>query len=158
MATAGSSPNSARSGAGALGAPNGALPDFSALHIVAAASIRSLSAALGGVSVDVRRFRPNLLLETEGGTADYPDNQWSRSVLRLGGSLEARAIMATMRCVMVTLPQGELLHAREVLQTLNRVNRLDVPSMGSYPCIGVYARVVRPGTVSEGDEVVVSDG
>jgi uncharacterized protein len=143
---------------GSLGAPNGALFDFSSLHILAAASIRSLSAALGGASVDVRRFRPNLLIETEDGAADYPDNQWSRSVLRVGGSLEVQGMMATMRCVMVTLPQGELAPAREVLQTLNRVNRLDVPSMGSYPCIGVYARVVRAGTVSEGDEVVVLDG
>jgi hypothetical protein len=66
--------------------------------------------------------------------------------------------MATMRCVMVTLPQGELPHARDVLQTLNRVNRLEVPSMGSYPCIGVYAQVVHAGTVSEGDEVVVLEG
>jgi len=143
---------------GALGAPNGTLFDFSSLHVLAAASIRSLSAALGGASVDVQRFRPNLLIETKGGTADYPDNHWSRSVLRIGGSLEARGIMATMRCVMVTLPQGGLAHAREVLQTLNRVNHLEVPSMGSYPCIGVYARVVRAGTVSEGDEVVVLDG
>ena len=66
--------------------------------------------------------------------------------------------MVTMRCVMVTLPQGELPPAHEVLKTLNRVNRLEVPSMGSYPCIGVYARVVRAGTVSEGDEVLVLDG
>ncbi|HEV3264763.1 MAG TPA: MOSC domain-containing protein [Acidimicrobiales bacterium] len=143
---------------GALGAPDGTLFDFASLHILASASIRSLSAALGDASVDVRRFRPNLLIETGDGTSDYPDNEWSRSALRIGGSLEARGIMATMRCVMVTLPQGELVRAREVLQTLNRVNRLDVPSMGSYPCIGVYARVVRAGTVSEGDEVVVLDG
>ncbi|HWD51942.1 MAG TPA: MOSC domain-containing protein [Acidimicrobiales bacterium] len=142
---------------GSLGAPSGALFDFSSLHILAAASIRSLSAALGA-GVDVRRFRPNLLIETEGGTADYPDNQWSQSVLRVGGSLEVRGMMATMRCVMVTLPQGELVRARQVLQTLNRVNRLEVPSMGSYPCLGVYAGVVRAGTVSEGDEVVVLDG
>ncbi len=143
---------------GSLGAPSGALFDFSALHILAAASMRSLSAALGGVSVDVRRFRPNLVIETDDGTADYPDNQWSESVLRIGGSLEVRGIMPTMRCVMVTLPQGELSRSREVLQTLNRMNRLEVPSMGSYPCIGVYARIVRAGTVSEGDQVVVRDG
>ena len=143
---------------GALGAPNGTLFDFASLHILAAASMRSLSAALGGASVDVRRFRPNLLIETEALAGEYPDNPWSQSGLRIGGSLEARGIMATMRCVMVTLPQGELAAAREVLQTLNRVNRLDVPSMGSYPCIGVYAQVVRAGTVSEGDEVVVLDG
>lgn len=143
---------------GALGAPDGTFFDFSSLHILAADSIRSLSAALGGASVDVRRFRPNLLIETDGGSAEYPDNQWSGSVLRIGDSLEARGVMVTMRCVMVTLPQGELPPAREVLKTLNRVNRLEVPSMGSYPCIGVYARVVRAGTVSEGDEVLVLDG
>jgi uncharacterized protein YcbX len=141
---------------GALGAPSGTLFDFSSLHIVAAASIRSLSRALGGTSVDVRRFRPNVLIETDEG-GQYPDNDWSRSLLRIGRSVEARGIMATMRCVMVTLPQGDLDSAREVLQTLNRVNRLDVPSMGSYPCIGVYARVVEAGTVSEGDEVLVLD-
>ena len=57
---------------GALGAPDGTFFDFSSLHILAADSIRSLSAALGGASVDVRRFRPNLLIETDGGSAELP--------------------------------------------------------------------------------------
>jgi uncharacterized protein YcbX len=138
---------------GALGAPSGTLFDFSALHIVAAASMRSLSKALDGTSVDVRRLRPNLVIETGGG-GDYPDNEWSQSTLRIGPSLVARGIMPTMRCVMVTLPQADLASARELLQTLNRVNRLEVPKMGSYPCIGVYARVAEAGAVSQGDEVV----
>jgi hypothetical protein len=140
----------------ALGAPGGTLFDFASLHVVAAASVRSLAAAIAGGSADGRRFRPNLLIETDDAGA-YPDNGWSTSVFRIGRSLEAQAIMPTMRCVMVTLAQGDLPLERRVLQTLNRTNRIDIPSMGAYPCLGVYARVIQQGTVAEGDEVAILD-
>ena len=47
----------------ALGAPPGTLFDFSAVHLVTTSSLEVVSAALPG-GVDVRRFRPNLVVDT----------------------------------------------------------------------------------------------
>jgi uncharacterized protein len=72
----------------ALGAPRGTLFDFASLHVLAAGSIRSLSRAVGDPSVDVRRCRPNLLVEAEDG--DYPDNACSGSTRRADRTAEPR--------------------------------------------------------------------
>jgi len=48
------------------------------------------------------------------------------------------------RCVMTTLPQGDLPTDREILRAAARHNDVNV---------GVYAEVRRPGMVRRGDEV-----
>ena len=43
---------------------------------------------------------------------------------------------------------------RDILKTIARSNRLDVATWGGrWACLGVYASVVQPGTVSVGDPV-----
>ena len=66
--------------------------------------------------------------------------------------------MLTMRCVMITLAQGELERDRRVMRAVADLNRVEVPGLGTYPCIGLYARVTSPGTVRVGDEVSVQSG
>lgn len=61
--------------------------------------------------------------------------------------------MLTMRCVMVTLGQPELEPDRGVIRAVADLNRVEVPGVGTYPCLGLYARVITPGTVRTGDEV-----
>ena len=54
--------------------------------------------------------------------------------------------MTTGRCVMTTLPQGDLPHDRGVLRTAVQHNDAQV---------GVYAEVVAGGRVTRGDAVTV---
>jgi uncharacterized protein len=43
-----------------------------------------------------------------------------------------------------------------VLRALARSNRVPVEGFGVQTCVGVYAKVVRPGRVRAGDEVRIS--
>jgi hypothetical protein len=63
--------------------------------------------------------------------------------LRVGG-VELRTEIPTARCVMVTLPQGDLPHDPRVLRTVVRE---------AEQCVGLYASVAAPGRVRVGDPV-----
>lgn len=140
----------------ALGAPPGTLFDFSAIHLVTSTSLRSLAAAHPDGPVDVRRFRPNLVIDTDdAGLAPFPENEWVETSLRVGSSLVLEGLMLTMRCVMVTLSQPGLDRDRGVLRATAAANRVDVPGVGAYPCLGLYARVTGEGPVHLGDRVAL---
>ena len=58
------------------------------------------------------------------------------------------------RCVMTTLPQGDLPADRDVLRTIAETNSIDVLQTGTpYPCVGVYADVLAEGEIRRGDPV-----
>ena len=60
-----------------------------------------------------------------------------------------------MRCIMTTLAQGDLPRDNEVLRTLTRHNRVEIPGLGTWSCVGAYAAVSEPGRVQVGDEVAL---
>lgn len=135
-------------------AARGTFFDFSALHVVATSSLTAVASELGAPSVDVARFRPNLLVDVPA-DAGFVENGWVGRTLRVGESMRLQGVMATMRCVMTTLAQPGLPADREVLRATNRANRVEVPPLGTYPCLGLYASVVDGGEVAVGDQVVV---
>jgi MOSC domain-containing protein len=62
-----------------------------------------------------------------------------------------------MRCIMTTLAQGDLPRDSGVLRTVARHNRVEIPGLGTWSCVGAYATVTTPGRVQLGDEVVVDE-
>jgi uncharacterized protein YcbX len=141
----------------ALGAPPGTLFDFSAVHLVTSSALEAVASALPA-GVDVRRFRPNLVIgpgALGGAPPGFPENDWVGRTIRVGDEVTLEGLMLTMRCVMVTLAQPGLEPERAVMRAVAAVNRVEVPGLGTYPCAGLYARVTRAGTVTVGDEVSV---
>jgi hypothetical protein len=55
---------------------------------------------------------------------------------------------------MTTLAQDDLPQDTEVLRTLVRHNRVQLPGLGQYPCAGAYAVVTNQGSVQVGDPVL----
>jgi uncharacterized protein YcbX len=87
------------------------------------------------------RFRPNIVLDT--GTArGFVERDWIGRTLALGSGLRLELSELCERCVMTTLPQAELAREPRILSTLAAHNSGQ---------LGVYARVVRPGTLRRGD-------
>jgi uncharacterized protein YcbX len=113
--------------------------DSAPVHVMTTSSLRWLGTCLGDRAADARRFRPNIVLETEGD--DRLEDGWLDRTLSIG-EVELRVVARTKRCVMTTLPQEELASDPEVLKTLARENDA---------CLGVYAEVLRPGIVRIGD-------
>jgi uncharacterized protein YcbX len=116
--------------------------DSAPLHLLTEASIAWLRVRVPDVAIDMRRFRPNIVIAPE---ADgLVEQDWLGRVIMIGDGLMIRAARPTVRCVMTTLPQGELGEAPAVLQTLTQQNAAS---------LGIYAEVLRPGTVRIGEEL-----
>jgi len=87
------------------------------------------------------RFRPNLLVNLEGGTA-FDELKWIGRVLRVGEKARVAVIKADKRCVMITLDPATSAPAPQILKCVAQQHD---------NCAGVYATVVTPGEVRAGD-------
>jgi hypothetical protein len=125
--------------------PPGTYFDAYPLLLMTRASLRRMQQLAPKSAFDVRRFRPNLLLDTDGSDDGFPELAWRGQKLRVGGAL-LRVTLECPRCVMVTHPQAELPRDPAVMRALVR-------EAGG--ALGVYAEVVEPGPVAVGDGVQV---
>jgi uncharacterized protein YcbX len=123
--------------------PPGTYYDVHPLMLMTTSALRSLEAALPDSAVDVRRFRPSLVIDT--GDADgHPERDWIGRQLRIGDTVVAIE-GGCPRCVMVTRRiDDDLPQDRTILRHI-------VGDLGQD--VGVYATVVEPGRLAAGDEV-----
>jgi uncharacterized protein len=131
--------------------PPGTLVDAVPLHLLTTRELAGLARAYPQGRWDVRRFRPNIVVED----VDH-EQDWLGETLTLGTGVTVRVAEPTSRCVMTTHPQGDLPADRGILRTLTRVSRRPVGDRGELPCAGWSADVVTPGRVRTGDAVAVA--
>lgn len=123
--------------------PQGKFVDLEPLLLLTTASLRAGQALHPEGVWDVRRFRPNLLIEADG--EGWVEDGWAFGPLRIGGAeLVGRA--PCERCTMVTRQQPGLDHDTEVFKTLNRNHGAT---------FGLWTSVASPGVVRIGDAVMV---
>jgi hypothetical protein len=91
----------------------------------------------------VRRFRPNVVIETDPALAGFVESAWSGRTLRVGDA-RARVVMPMMRCGMTTHAQGELPKDPRIMRALVREAGMN---------LGIGALVEKPGRVAVGDPV-----
>jgi uncharacterized protein YcbX len=116
--------------------------DDGAVHILSAGTLTRLRNALPEADVDVRRFRPNLVLALEPHLGDVePLGKRPRI-----GAVELRVTHRAERCRMVSMAQPELASAPELLREIAAGGTLE---------FGVYAEVLAAGVVRVGDAVYV---
>lgn len=118
--------------------------DAAPIHLVTTSSLRAIGAALGAERLDERRFRPNVVLETEG--AGFLEDAWIGRTLRVGDTAQLRVESDTERCRMIGLPQDELDEQPRALHELARLHAAR---------LGIYLKVIVPGAVRVGDRVLV---
>jgi uncharacterized protein len=133
--------------------PIGAFFDLFPVSLMTSSTLDQLNDLRPESQFDERRFRMNVILETP--ESGFVENDWLGRVLEMGDDVQLTISLPDPRCVMTTLPQGELPRDTEVLRTLARHNRIDVAG-GLYPCAGVYATVAAPGTVRAGDSAMLN--
>jgi uncharacterized protein len=101
---------------------------------------------LAGRSLDVRRFRPNIVVRMLRPAA-FEEDKWVGGVLTFGEGDGAPAVAVTMRderCSMVNLDPDSASPAPEVMKAIVRANQ-------NYA--GVYGAVTRAGRVSVGQRM-----
>ena len=125
--------------------------DAAPIHFVTTNTIDEFRRREPDTAFDVRRYRPNLLIEVDGDDG-FVENGWQ--VIKIG-DVELRTLMPVPRCVMTTLPQDELPKDSSVLRSAAKHNMIDTKVIGTLPCAGIYAMVASGGTVNVGDTVTV---
>jgi uncharacterized protein len=122
--------------------PPGSFVDKSPLHLLTTASLRGLRLDRDDLQVEVRRFRPNMLIDVDG--EEFVEQDWIGWTLALGeATLQVHEPCS--RCVVTTRAQpGGITRQLDVLRHLNGAHG------GNF---GVRAMVVANGRISVGQPV-----
>jgi len=136
----------------ALGAPAGTFFDFAAIHVLTTATLGKLQQLYPAGRFEVRRFRPNLVVELASGEKDFVENAWVGRTLAIGDEVRLSVLIPCPRCVMTTLPQGDLPNDPGILRAAAQHNKVMIAPLGQVmPSVGVYATVLRSGLLRRGD-------
>ena len=125
--------------------------DEGALSLISVTTIAGIGREPGGLVLDRRRFRANLVIETQR-EEHFLENDWVGATLIFGETDPRPAVSVTMRdrrCMMVNLDPETAEHDARVMKSIVRLNANDA---------GVYATVVRTGTIRVGDQVTAALG
>lgn len=126
--------------------PAGTFYDLAIIHILSIPTLRKLSSLYPKGQFEVRRFRPNLVVNTDTEQTGFIENEWIGKKIAIGKEVVLNITEPCPRCVMTTLPQGDLPRDTGILRTAAQNNNAHV---------GVYAEVVHGGTVNCEDRVTV---
>lgn len=123
--------------------PPGTFVDLSPVHLLSTTSLASLAGE--GLPYDVRRFRPNVLVDLSERGGGYPESGWVGAQVAVG-AVTVRVTNPTIRCVVPTRAQPGLAADRALTRRL---------AEATDRFLGVYADVTVPGVVQVGDTVHV---
>ncbi len=141
----------------ALAAPPGTFFDYAPVHILATTTLAGLRDRYPHGRFEVRRFRPNIVVAPLEDEPDFVENGWPGHRLAMADGVQLHVLDPCPRCVVTTLAQGDLPHDPGVLRTIAQHNaaasvtlapRVILPAVA-----GVYASVLRTGTLHRGDAV-----
>jgi hypothetical protein len=119
--------------------------DEATISVIASDTVREI-ARLAGRSLDVRRFRPNIVVRLLR-SVPFQEDKWLGGVLSFGEDEDAPAITVTMRdlrCSMVNLDPDSASSAPEVMKAVVRANQNNA---------GIYGAVTRIGRLAIGQTI-----
>jgi len=123
--------------------PPGTYFDAFPLLLLTSATLGRLQKLAPASRVDVRRFRPNLLITTPDGVEDFAELGWIGKRLRIG-DVEISVPAACPRCVMISHGFDDLPKDPGLIRTVVREANQNV---------GVYGSIERAGRIAVGDAV-----
>lgn len=117
--------------------------DAMPLSLITTRSVESIT-GLVGFELNVRRFRPNLVIEALGEAA-FPEDEWIGRVLTVG-TTRIRIDARDKRCAVVNVDPDTGDRDPAVLHAIANHRQT---------CLGVYGSTERPGHIAVGDPVVM---
>jgi uncharacterized protein YcbX len=127
-----------------FGLPEGTFFDAAVVHLLTTATLDRLRELYPHGRFEVRRFRPNMVVQTEHGEKDFVEDAWIGKTLAIGDAVRLSITGPCPRCVMTTLAQGDLPNDPGILRT---------PAQQHKANVGVYASVLQGGKVRRRDSV-----
>ena len=125
--------------------PPGTYFDAFPISIISQQSLNTMDQLEGESRFDVRRFRPNLLVDVPGSDHPFPEQAWVGKTLAIG-SVTLKIDTTCPRCAMTTHGFDDLPQDPQIMR------KLVANSEGN---LGIYASVVKVGKVATGDSVRV---
>ena len=127
--------------------PPGTFFDAASIHLLASGTLAHLRVLTGeDAQIDPRRFRPNMVIDTEPGLEGFLEDDWLDGTLDIGEHVKIVQLRPTVRCVMTTHPQADLERDVRILRTAAQYHQAQV---------GVWASIGTSGTVRVGDPVLL---
>jgi uncharacterized protein YcbX len=121
--------------------------DSGSIHVLASGTLAHLRTLVGeGAQLEPRRFRPNILVETLPGVEGFLEDDWLEGTLEVGESVRIIQLRPTLRCVMTTHQQADLVRDLRILRTA---------AQHHHDHVGVCGAIGAAGTVRVGDPVVL---
>jgi uncharacterized protein YcbX len=127
-----------------FGLPHGTFFDAAVVHVLTTATLDGLRVRYPEGRFEIRRFRPNVVIEAANGGTSFVENAWIGRTLAIGDAVRLSITSPCPRCVMTTLAQGDLPRDTGILRTAAQHNQANA---------GVYASVLQGGEVRRGDSV-----
>jgi hypothetical protein len=143
---------SAGGGRGEFGL-TGAHHDLAPIHLITTGALAALREFAPECDWDVRRFRPNVLLDDSG-----DEDALLGGRLRATSGLELTVGLPTPRCVVPTRALDGLPADPSLLRAIVRRRRVDLGPAGRQGCAGSYAEVARAGRVAVGERLELEPG
>jgi uncharacterized protein YcbX len=113
------------------------------VHLLTTATLDRLRELYPQGRFEIRRFRPNIVVQLAS-EKGFAENAWVGHTLAVGEAVRLYITAPCGRCVMTTLAQEDLLSDPGILRTAAQHSQANV---------GVYAAVVRGGTIRYGDPI-----
>jgi uncharacterized protein YcbX len=126
--------------------PDGMFFDAAVVHLITTATVDRLRELYPQGRFEVRRFRPNIVVQLASDEKSFAENAWVGHTVGIGNDVRLNITKTCGRCVMTTLAQGDLPKDPGILRTAAQHNKANV---------GVYAAVARGGTIRRGDPVTL---
>jgi uncharacterized protein YcbX len=123
--------------------PRGTYFDAFPIHVLTTASLEMMARLNPTSNWDLRRFRPNFLIETRPDIKGLVEAEWDGRKLHVGG-VELKCEIPTVRCGMTMQAQAGLEKDPSILRSIVR---------DADQNLGIYASVIGPGEVRVGDSV-----
>ena len=127
--------------------PAGTFFDIAVVHLLTTSTIDCLRELYPQGRFEARRFRPNIVVSTGSEDPGFVENDWIGRMVLIGDTVRLAITEPCPRCVMITLPQGDLPKDSRILRTAAQHNAVNV---------GVYASVVKGGTIRRCAAVVLA--
>lgn len=119
----------------------------SPLHILSSASMAHCKNLLPAADWDIRRFRPNLVIDTLAQYSGLVEQQWLDKKLHIG-PIVIDCNSTAIRCGAVTREQQGLPFDKSILRSIVKETEQN---------LGIYGEISGQGCLSVGDDIYLSD-
>lgn len=123
--------------------------DEAKLSLICTTTIKTIEKETN-LDLDVRRFRPNILVETAD-VLPFPEDEWVGKIIAFGDEENAPAMnvaLRDVRCSMINIDPDSGESKPEILKAVVRMNEI---------CAGIYGATFRCGTISVGQKLYLID-